>query len=257
MSKTLMMGAVVPLVVLGTFAAGFFHGAEGPPRAPAARPAPDMAVPAEAPVMAQLLADTEFEMREEQATAPKAGLMSLTASPNYRRAADLSLRVEDCAAAEDGLETKLEEMQGEILEMVMEGTEGSRTCSLRVLIPSERFREFITHLRGLGKVQSERITASRLRPGRGGASAGGHDEREQSLVAIRMADEKVAPVVLESRGILATSFGRSASHFMKGMAVIVELTGYALPFFIGLAALALPAWLAVRHRRPREIRIAE
>jgi hypothetical protein len=137
--------------------------------------------------------------------------------------------------------------------MVMEGTEGSRTCTLSAVIPAEQFRAFIVDLRKMGKVQSERITASKLRPGQAedSAAGGGPDPRELSLVSVRMADEKVAQTVLESRGILATSFDRSASHFMKGLAVIVELFGLALPFLLALAALAVPALLVLKLRRPR------
>jgi hypothetical protein len=101
----------------------------------------------------------------------------------------------------------------------------------------------------MGKVQSERITASKLRPGVGGKDVDGAvDARELSLVSIRMADEKVAQTVLESRGVLASSFDRSASHFLKGLAVIVELVGMILPFVLGFVVLAAPL-LAVRWLR--------
>ena len=103
----------------------------------------------------------------------------------------------------------------------------------------------------MGKVQSERITASKLRPGAGGREGEGADPRELSLVSIRMADEKIAQNVLESRGILASSFDRSASHFMKGLAVIVELVGMVLPFVLGFLALAAPILAARWIRRPR------
>ena len=66
-----------------------------------------------------------------------------------------------------------------------------------------------------------------------------------------MADEKIAPAVLESRGVLAASFGESASHFMKGLAVLVELFGYALPFVLAFLAIALPFLLVIRLRRAR------
>jgi hypothetical protein len=142
----------------------------------------------------------------------------------------------------------------------MEGTEGSRTCTLSVLIPADKFREFVVVLRKMGKVQAEKITASKLKPGEAKEagpveSKDGPDPRELSIVAIRMADEKVAQTVLESRGLLASSFDRSASHFMNGMATLVEALGYVLPYFIGLSALLVPLFVVARLRRAREVRI--
>jgi hypothetical protein len=185
--------------------------------------------------------------------APAAkGLLGMTNSPAYKRAGDLSLRVADCTKAEDDLESRLTAIKGEILDMVMEGTEGSRTCTLSAIIPADQFRTFITELRKMGKVQSERITASKLRPGAAGKEIeAAVDARELSLVSIRMADEKVAQTVLESRGVLASSFDLSASHFMKGLAVIVELVGMILPFVLGFLSLAAPVLVFKRLRRAR------
>jgi len=134
--------------------------------------------------------------------------------------------------------------------MLMEGTEGSRTCTLTVLIPADTFRGFIADLRKMGKVQAEKITASRLKPGEArGETKESPDPRELSLVSIRMADEKVAQAVLESRGLLVSSFDRSVSHFMDGLAVLVEALGYFLPYFIVLAALIVPVAVIRRSRR--------
>jgi len=178
------------------------------------------------------------------------GLLALTSSPNYKRAADFSLKVEDCTKAEDALESRLEAIKGEIVDMLMEGTEGSRTCTLSVLIPADAFRAFITDLRKMGKVQAERITASKLKPGEAkGEEPGAPDPRELSLVAIRMADEKVAQTVIESRGLLASSFDQGASHFMNGLAVLVQALGYVLPYFLVLAALVVPVAVIRRTRR--------
>ena len=183
-------------------------------------------------------------------TAQPGALLALTSSPNYKRAADFSLKVEDCTKAEDALESRLEAIKGEIVDMLMEGTEGSRTCTLSVLIPADAFRAFITDLRKMGKVQAERITASRLKPGEArGEELGAPDPRELSLVAIRMADEKVAQTVIESRGLLASSFDQGASHFMNGLAVLVQALGYVLPYFFVLAALLVPVAVVRRARR--------
>ena len=271
MSRSVLIGMALPAILAVIFVAGFFHG--GPEPASARTVAK---VPAEAPAMKREIeeASRDFisdktardpvfaeasKLARKPAISGRVGsFLSLTTGPGYRRAAQMSLKVEDCAKAEEGLETKLEELKGEILEMVMEGTEGSRTCMLSVLVPSDHFREFISHLRGMGTVQSERITASRLTPGRNEPPpANGHDVRELSHVNLRMADEKVAQNVLESRGVLAASFDESASHFMKGAAVMVEGVGYVLPFFLALLVMAIPLVIAMRLRRVRTVRIHE
>lgn len=250
MSRGAGIAVVVSALVGAVFMAGFVRGEPSPQGARAKQyacaPEPRMDPPAK-------VAWSVAEASPPPASKP-GGLLALTSSPNYRRAADLALKVEDCTKAEDALEARLEAIKGEILDMVMEGTEGSRTCTLSALIPADKFREFIVDLRKMGKVQSERITASRLKPGGEKAGAGdpdAADPRELSLVSIRMADEKVAQSVLESRGLLASSFDRSASHFMNGLAVLVEALGYVLPFFMVLAALIVPIGVAVKLRRAR------
>jgi hypothetical protein len=249
MSKIGMMATLAGGIVALVFLAGFFSSADQAPEACNALPMTRMA-PAAVPAP-----DFGRQKPVDALEAPLAvkGLLGMTPSPNYKRAGDLSLRVADCTKAEDDLESKLTAIKGEIIDMVMEGTEGSRTCTLSAVIPADQFRGFIADLRKMGKVQSERITASKLRPGQADrtVAAEGPDPRELSLVSIRMADEKVAPTVLESRGVLATSFDRSASHFMKGLAVIVELVGLVLPFLIAFLGLALPVLVTMRLRRPR------
>lgn len=241
MSKTGTLATLAGIAVLLVFTAGFFHAEKAPPRA--AEACAKMPVPACEPPASP----------KADVFAGQRGLLNVTNSPNYKRAGDLSLRVADCTKAEDELEEKLTAIKGEIVDMVMEGTEGSRTCTLSAVIPADQFRSFITQLRTMGKVQSERITASKLKPGQAdkAVAAEGTDPRELSLVSIRMADEKVAQTVLESRGVLAASFDRSASHFMKGLAVIVELVGLVLPFALAFLAVAAPALLAMRIRRAR------
>jgi len=234
------------------FVSGFFHADSKPE---ACGPAPRVRV-AGVHEAAESSLDQLPAVNAAPAMAPSAkGLLALTNAPGYRRAADLSLRVDDCTKAEDLLETKLQEIKGEILEMLMEGTAGSRTCTLSVVIPSDKFRAFIADLRGMGRIQSERITASKLRPGQGGAAGvvEALDPRELSLVSLRMADEKVAQSVLESRGVLAASFDRSSSHFLKGLAVLVEIVGLILPFGLALAGVALPFLVALRLRRAKPV----
>jgi len=241
------------------FIAGFFN--ERAPEACSPQPVRSaiIAAPSESPSPRETYFVEEGKMQADALRRTKVqGLLALTSAPGYKRAGDLSLRVPDCTKAEDELETKLQKIKGEIIDMLMEGTEGSRTCSLSVVIPAHEFRGFITALRTMGKIQAERITASKLKPGQAeaGAAGGDPDPRELSLVSIRMADEKIAQTVLESRGILAASFDRSASHFMKGLAVIVELFGLALPFLLAFGALALPVWVGLRLRRARTAALA-
>jgi hypothetical protein len=242
----ILAGGLIAII----FTAGFFH-AELKPEActPSARACIAEANDAEESPRDQVYA-VKAAPKPATAPAPK-GLLALTNAPGYRRAADLSLRVDDCTKAEDLLETKLQDIKGEILEMLMEGTAGSRTCTLSVVIPSDKFRGFIADLRGMGKIQSERITASKLKPGQAGIAAEALDPRELSLVSLRMADEKVAPSVLESRGVLAASFDRSSSHFLKGLAVLVEIVGLILPFGLALAGAAIPFLIALRLRRAK------
>jgi hypothetical protein len=250
MSKTgtfaILAGGLVSLV----FLAGFFSSAEKSADSAVRRPVCNEADYAATPSVA-------FRASAPAAEPPPAprGLLAMTNSPAYKRAGDLTLRVADCTKAEDDLEAKLVAIKGEIVDMVMEGTEGSRTCTLSAIIPADQFRAFISDLRKMGKVQSERITASKLRPGQAESAglAGSPDPRELSLVSVRMADEKIAQTVLESRGILATSFDRSASHFMKGLAVVVELVGLALPFLLAFLGLALPVWAGFKLRRSRSV----
>jgi hypothetical protein len=247
MNKTGTWAIVAGALLTGIFLSGFFYAeSKSPDAAPAA-----CKLALEAPAGPATVA-VAARVASEPAPAPR-GLLALTSSPSYRRAGDLTLRVADCTKAEEELEAKLVSIKGEIVDMLMEGTEGSRSCTLSALIPADQFRGFIADLRKMGKVQSERITASKLRPGQaeGAAGAGAPDPRELSLVSLRMADEKVAQTVLESRGVLATSFDRSASHLMKGLAVLVELFGLALPFLLALAALALPALVVLKLRRSR------
>jgi hypothetical protein len=232
--------------VLLVLTAGFFY-AESSPAPAACKPC---LVPSS---RSEVLAEEAIPRMDMGRGGAAKGLLAMTSAPGYRRAGDLSLRVVDCTKAEDELEAKLQKIKGEILDMIMEGTSGSRTCTLSVIIPADQFRDFINGLRGMGQVQSERITASKLRPGQAesGAAGADPDPRELSLVSIRMADEKVAQSVLESRSILASSFDRSASHLMKGLAVIVELVGLALPFVLVFMGLALPVLVSLKLRRSR------
>lgn len=265
--KTTLVGSSV--LVLAVFLAGFTGGNL---ESPMQIPMPDMSMAptvASSPPMAQresthnLNGAAQRIMLSERADSIQknlkpGGLLNLVTAPGYRRAAEFTFRVTDCAKSEDALEVKLEEIKGEILEMVMQGTEGSRRCTISLTVPSDEFRDFVVYVREIGEMQAERITATRLRPGYGrGGDPSGVDPRELSLVTISMADEKVAPEIIESRGVLSKSFDRSTAHLLQGFAVIVEVIGYALPFAVVLTLVFLPIFLATRWRRAQIVRIED
>src|SRR5690242_18894835 len=110
----ILAGGLVAVI----FVSGFFHSDSKPEACPP--PAPLCA--AEANEAAGSSHDRIEALKAAPALAPAPrGLLALTNAPGYRRAANLSLRVDDCTKAEDLLETKLQDIKGEILEMLMEG----------------------------------------------------------------------------------------------------------------------------------------
>lgn len=168
----------------------------------------------------------------------------------YRRSADVSVEVEDTIATYERLEERLAELKGQIVEMDIRGSDVGRSGRILMEIPTERFNAFVAECRKMGKVMLERISAQRLGAGRAGAG-GEPDPREIALVALSLRDQKVAPQVEEGRGVLAASFSKGAAHFLKGMAVVVEVAGYALPFLLAFVVFAVPAVLGVRIARRR------
>src|SRR4051812_37477131 len=93
----LLAGGLIAAIVT----AGFFHADSNPS---ACRPPAPLSV---AGTGEEEPARDHFPVAKS-APAPR-GLLALTTAPGYRRAADLSLRVDDCTKAEDLLETKLQE----------------------------------------------------------------------------------------------------------------------------------------------------
>ena len=177
----------------------------------------------------------------------------------YHRRADVSVEVEDTIAAYEELEKRVLKIRGEIVEVDIRGNDIGRQGRIHMEIPTERFNEFVAECRKMGKVMREQITAKRLPKRRAGDGASADpDPREIALVTMSLRDEKVAPQVEESRSLLAASFGKSTGHFMKGLAVIVELVGYILPFGLAFLVIAVPALVAARRvRRRREAVAAE
>lgn len=168
----------------------------------------------------------------------------------YRRAAEFQVKVKDSIKADDDIEKTADEVGGTLLDLVLEGTDGARRGVISFKIPSDKVNVFIKAVRGLGMIQHERITAQHLGEGSGGKVQNGEmDEREFSLVRVNFWDEAVAPEVKEGRGLFAASFNKSASHFLKGLAVFIELTGLVLPYMLAAGLILAPILAVVRMRR--------
>ena len=105
---------------------------------------------------------------------------------------------------------------------------------------------FVKEVRELGEVTREHVSARAWKPG---AGEGGGEAEEFARVRIDFTDVDTSAAVDESKGVLATSFDRSASHFLKGMAVLVEGVGYGLPYLIVGLLVGLPLYGAVRLSR--------
>src|SRR2546426_8999084 len=107
---------VVAALVLTIFVAGFFKSEAGSPLARGMDSVPCKVAPCEprTPCYAPERVDAAGKVTWStvQPANTKSGLLALTSSPNYKRAADLSLKVEDCTKAEDALEERLKEIKG-------------------------------------------------------------------------------------------------------------------------------------------------
>lgn len=252
---------VVALALAAVFVAGFFRASE----AGDAAPAPS----------ATVSQDRKFARRG--ASMERVDAFQLAAkcdsvagayggSPNfhvpthlYRRAGEVSSKVESVIKAYKEIDGRMKSFGGEITEMEIVGSDEGRQGRIAVTVSTDRFNDFIDYSRGLGKVLSERITAS-ARPkadGKGGKNVPSEDDvdpRELSIVTLSLVDEKIAKEVHQSRGMLATSFNRSASHFLAGMAVMVELFGWIAPYAIILGLVVVPIVVVRRFRRqPQEM----
>src|SRR5581483_1300154 len=106
MNRTAFWASVAGGAVAVIFLAGFFH-AEKSPEAEARRAPLPCLVEESALKYAGRSAPVDVYAAAEPAAPAPRGLLALTSTPGYKRAGELSLRVEDCTKAEDTLESKL------------------------------------------------------------------------------------------------------------------------------------------------------
>lgn len=241
MTALCVAGGMLALIVT----AGFFHEENRAKTAP--RPA--MAVPKPAfndsvGVMAPSTAGDNGYTREASRPHGPAGLLGDRA---YKLQGECLMKVKAVLEMEETLKAMLTEHKGTIDQMEITGTERGREGYAVVSIPSDRFDPFVKAVRGLGTMERERISATAWKP-TGGAGSG-ESAPEWAAVTLRFSDIAGPSVVAESKGLLATSFDRSASHFLKGLAVLVETVGFVLPFLAAALLLIGPAWLIVKLAR--------
>ncbi len=242
------------LLVTAVFVAGFFH--ESRAEGVRATPAADIKAPACQPAMT--FAHKAPERRREMERAAAEGRMGgavagfLVPDHLYRRAGEFSCKVDSVIDTYTAIDKDIKSFGGQITEMEITGNDDGRQGRISCTVSNDKFNAFITYVRGKGKVLAERITASSKPRARGGnpnlPGDDDVDERELSLVTVQVVDEKIAKEVNESKGMLATSFSKSAGHFLAGLAVMVELFGWIAPYAMLLALIALPI-VAVRRLR--------
>lgn len=208
------------------FAAGFLYPEAVPPPTP--------------------IADTKRIDEYAGATAADHALIS---NPNrYRLSCECSLQVDAVLALEEQLKTLLKEHDGTIEQLEIEGNERGRAGFAVVSLPASDFDAFVRQVRELGRMIREHLSAVAYKPG-GDTGAGG---AAVAQVRIDFTDIHGSADVDESKGVLASSFDRGASHFLKGSAVLVEGFGYALPYLIFGMLAGVPLWGLARLRARRE-----
>lgn len=232
---------VIGVLLLGVFIAGFF-GPRGGPGTAACNFEESGAFPYRMESRAVL---PEAKALDRTGPAAPYAKMIESSLKAYYREARLRLAVSDTLKANDEIERIAEKHKCEIVNLVIEGNDRSRSCSVEFSVPADRFDGFVRELRGLGEVIQERITARRLQ---GTGAGGGTDSRlEFARVRVELVDRG------GRRGIFARSLDASINHFIRGGALLLEGTGYVLPFLIPLSVLV--GLLLLAHKRPGGERI--
>ncbi|OHB70736.1 MAG: hypothetical protein A2W23_08875 [Planctomycetes bacterium RBG_16_43_13] len=178
-------------------------------------------------------------------------MLQLLQDKPYKRQATFHLQVKSAIEIEEKLEKSLTEQKGELIELSMEGSKNGRRGTLTAQVLTAHFNDFVRFVRESGEVLSENITAKRIEPsssGRQAPSTGEVDYRELALVTITFA-ETVALEAAKGEGILATSLHNSSTHFLEGIAVILEVLGYGMPFVFIVGLIAVPLWLLLAKKR--------
>ncbi len=234
---------LIPIVaVVGIFVAGFFY--EGAAERSAA-PEPGM------PKAAATRGASTAHMPACEAPTKTTPGYFVVPDHLYHRTGEFTCRVESVISVYEAIDTDVRKLfGGKITSMEITGNDDGRQGTLQCAVSIDKFNDFITYIRKRGKILAERITASSKPPVRGEVPANEEiDERELSLVTVRLMDEKVAKEVGESKGMLAASFSKSTGHFLSGLAVIVEGFGWVAPYAGILIALVLPIVIVQRIRR--------
>jgi hypothetical protein len=160
----------------------------------------------------------------------------------YYRQAEMQLAVGDTLKGNDDLERIANEHKCEIANLIIEGNDLSRRCSVELLVPSDRFDSLVRQFRKVGRVLHERITAQKIE---GSASGSGDSRVEFARVRADLVDDGA------QRGLFARAFESSGNHFVRGSALLLEGSGFALPFLLAASFLAGVILLARRIRRAR------
>jgi len=255
---------VLALALAAVFVAGFFH--ESAARQEPAPGAPPSARAGGYNDALQPKAQTRLAARSPEPCMERGEFRGadLAASFHvpanlYRRAGEFSCKVESVIKAYADIDKRIKTFGGEISEMEITGNDEGRRGRIACTVSTDRFNDFIDYARTLGKVLDERITATARPAAKGGRHIEGSDDvdpRELSVVTLSLMDEKVAKEIHASKGMLATSFNRSASHFLAGIAVLVEIFGWIAPYAMMLALVVVPVVVVRRFRARREAMLA-
>ena len=233
---------LIPIVaVVGIFVAGFFREGAAEPRT-ACDPKPAEVCAKLAHAGAPACAMPCEAMRASSIVVP---------DNLYHRTGDFTCKVESVIDTWQAIERDLAKLfGGKITSLEITGNDDGRQGTLQCAVSIDKFNEFNLYIRKKGKILAERITATSKPPARGAATQPDEiDERELSLITVRLLDEKIAKEVGESKSMLAASFSKSTGHFLGGLAVIVEGLGWIAPYAGVLVALVLPIVIVQRIRR--------
>lgn len=242
MTALCVAGGLLALI----FVAGFFHEGRS-----AAKRTEAPCAPALEPSTSPIPKDPgygKYEANRHNAGEVKrpAAALPLLDDRAYKLQGECTMKVKAVLEMEESLKGLLTEHKGTIEQLEITGTERGRDGFAVLSVPSDRFDPFVKAVRGLGTMERERISAVAWKPA---GNPSGDSVPEWAVVTLRFSDIASSPAVDESKGILATSFGRSASHFLKGIAVLVEAVGFVLPFLVAAILLFGPAFVVVKITR--------
>lgn len=180
---------------------------------------------------------------------PTSEAMGLLDDRPYSLQGECAIRVRDVLVMEQKLKEVLAAHQGVIEQIEIVGSLRGREGFAILSVPTARFDGFVAAVRALGRMEFERISATALKPG------SGEPVPVMSAVTFRFSDIDSSAAFDEGKGVLASSFGRGASHVLKGLAIIVEGAGIVVPLATGALLLIGPVYVIARYRRRREAKV--